>query len=446
MIGANRNALRRGDIVGCAARFIGNFLAANYGTVRAVAVCNHRIDRQVAVCPAHGIPFGHIIVAGFQNKPRLIAKARRINAGFRSGCARRRVVNGQSVYVGGYAGNAALRAVESIGYAVCRELYRRLRRPNGIECQVAFRHRLRRSGRITRVRRGRAGECAPAEEVETVPHKMIRFYGKVFANGLIRAVAAGGIVGSAAAIIGQRIDRQPRVDDNRVVGLNAGERIDVAGVLSCGNIVFVVGYAGNFVSGRQRPVNACVGVVNIGARAGFCGNASRRIYRNGDGERLILPLRIEHAGRAGAARAHQNATPGRIGSSVAVRLRIPAGKHLSGVEERVILNDMRRVVRHARGNGFSAAGQRSAVSIVSNVNEHRRRAPLRSQGRIRGHRDGAVRVIEFVVHAGAPAVEAHAILRSNVSRIICLHLSLRVNAIVVVVYRLGAGCRTQIIG
>ena len=91
-----------------------------------------------------------------------------------------------------------------------------------------------------------------------------------------------------------------------MVGLNSGERIGVTGVLRGGNIVSVVCYAGYFVSGRQRPVHVRVGVVNIGARAGVCGNAVHRICRNGDGERLILPLRIEHAGRAGAARAHQN--------------------------------------------------------------------------------------------------------------------------------------------
>ncbi len=107
---------------------------------------------------------------------------------------------------------------------------------------------------------------------------------------------------------------------------------------------------------------------------------------------------------------------------------------------------MHRVVRHARNNGRSAAGQRTAVSVVGDVDEHRRRAPLRGQGGIRRHGNGAVRVIEVPVHTGTPAVEAHALRRGHRCGIIRLYLRLRAGAIGVAVHGRGAGCRPKVIG
>ena len=231
-----------------------------------------------------------------------------------------------------------------------------------------------------------------------------------------------------------------------MVGLNAGERIAVTGILGCRNINTVIGYAGHLITGRHRPGNGCVRIINIVARAGLGGYADRRVCRNAYVKRQVFPLRIQNAGRGGVARAHENALALRVTGSAAVWLRIPAGENLAGVEERVVLDDVHRVVRHARKNGISAAGQRSAVSFVGDVNDHRRRAPLRGQRGIRRHRNGAVRVIEVPVHAGTPAIEAHALRRSDGSGIIRLNLRLRVYAIGVAVYGRGSGCGAKVVG
>ncbi len=231
-----------------------------------------------------------------------------------------------------------------------------------------------------------------------------------------------------------------------MVGLNSGERIAVAGILGCRNINTVIRYAGHLVSGGQRPGYGCVRVVEIGSRAGLRGDADRRVCRNANRKRLILPLRIQDAGRGGIARADQNTLVRRVAGSAAIRLRVPTGKQLAGIEEWVALNHMHRVVRHARNNGHSAAGQRTAVSVVGDVDEHRRRAPLRGQGGIRCHGNGAVRVIEVPVHTGTPAEEAHALRRGHRCGIIRLYLRLRAGAIGVAVHGRGAGCRSKVIG
>ena len=266
---ANRDALRRGDVIGCVACAVCHPFGADQGTVRAGAIGHLRIDGQAAVNPRDGVAFRDIHAAALEHETRLIGKARCIHAGVRAAGTRRRVLDGQPGYAGRDAGDASCAAVIVERRAVRRERQRRLRRPDRIERQVVGRHGHACARRIGGVCHARGGGGAPAEEIVARAGKRVCVHREARSHRLGCAIACVAANRTAVAVVGQAKERHARVDHDCVIRSNAAERIAVSRVGGGGQRRAVVRHAGDFITGCIGPRDGRIRAINIRARAGF---------------------------------------------------------------------------------------------------------------------------------------------------------------------------------